>query len=175
MPILPLCIKGWCGQAKIRGNKWGANAPHLTGDGPGFVIELWRGSNSDKQTQTSNNKTVQTQLKRGVYTSGWVVLLACLTSVHTNLSFVPVLKTTLLLPTLSCLHAPLTLCNWGSKPPLINQIILMPSGLRSCLQTQDLYPEQRMENLRDSPLSVRLKYGINGGVLWKWLMCTWML
>lgn len=102
------------------------------------------------------------------------MLLACLTSVHTNLSFVPVSKTTLLLPTLSCLHAPLTPCNRGSKPPLINQIILMPSGPRSCLQTQDLYPEQRMENLRDSPLSLRLKYGINGGVLWKRLMCTWM-
>lgn len=114
----------------------GSDAPHLTGDGAGFLIKLWQGSNSDKQTQTSNNKTIQTQLKRGVYTSGWVVLLACLTSVHTNLSFVPVSKTTLLLPTLSCLHAPLTPCNRGSKPPLIKQIILVPSGRRSCRQTQ---------------------------------------
>lgn len=50
--------------------------------------------------------------------------MGCVISLfHTNLSFVPVSKTTLLLSTLSCLHAPLTLCNRGSKPPLINQII----------------------------------------------------
>lgn len=60
-----------------------------SGGGAGFFIQLWRGSNSDKQTQTSNNQTAQTQLKWGVYTSGWAVLLARLTSLHTDLSFVP--------------------------------------------------------------------------------------